>query len=690
MRLRSSLKEATPTALAAVGAVAWVATAVALWRVRGAVNFVDRDDGVITLAHARNLVDAGSVSVGAFGDRVAGLSSPLHFLVGVMYFALGGSGYQLLGRLLGMASLATVGAASGAVVGSELAESTPRRRWLALGGAGALQVGSWSFIGWQFSGMENPLISALLVAVVLMAPCATRSIGSAAAMGLLLGLLAIARLDTITLALPLAGAVLLAPGTDRGVTRARRAAAMTLPFLSVTGGTAATWWWYFGGLGSTTIDNRSRGVPVVLGLVAGSAAGVVALAALLWSLAGNQRTPRRVPPSLRWLAAVVGVGLLGAAALIFRGAEGGPEGGEVAKAVLATGALWAALAVTAAWVVPRAHFERLGVVTAVLLWIPVYAVVLGPTRIHPARVVSGAVPVLSIAIVVVVARLTPQPIPNLRRAVLTGALTGVLALDAVSPVQSSYFRTFYLGWVIEPRDTILVETASRTVGAVDPAIIPIVANPDLGRVAFSGSVQIVDLGKIGDPLLLKILLEPNARLRTAMAATYFFDVMPPDTWMLTEPWSCTYRTVRADPRFDARYVPVRASSWLSPDGDLNRPATCSDGETLASGVFTLRHPERQRDLLLAQDLLTRRTRPDHHYFDACRTDQPEECFARMRAFRRVFPGAREATSIQNRLAGLDATAHGRIARTLMLSPVNPTWAAEAFEALEAFEAEGGG
>jgi hypothetical protein len=49
-----------------------------------------RDDGIITLSHARNLVDYGFIGVGLSGDRVEGYSAPVQFFVyALAYFTLG-------------------------------------------------------------------------------------------------------------------------------------------------------------------------------------------------------------------------------------------------------------------------------------------------------------------------------------------------------------------------------------------------------------------------------------------------------------------------------------------------------------------------------------------------------------------------------------------------------------------------
>ena len=52
-----------------------------------------RDDGVITLSHARNLIENGFIGVGPSGERVEGYSTPLQFALGLLFILATGKGY---------------------------------------------------------------------------------------------------------------------------------------------------------------------------------------------------------------------------------------------------------------------------------------------------------------------------------------------------------------------------------------------------------------------------------------------------------------------------------------------------------------------------------------------------------------------------------------------------------------------
>ena len=688
--------------MAMSGGLLWVAGALLLWHLRGSINFVDRDDGIITLAHAKSLVQSGSISVGAFGDRVAGFSAPLHFMVGVVYFLLGGSSYQLLGRALGFLCLIGIGATTGALVGEELQTERAPIRWAALVAVAGLQLGSWSFFGWQFSGMENPIGALLLIVIMWRWDRVNASLPSAVWLGVMLGLLSIVRLDTITLAAPLTAVIVIESLMRREERSLRHVGALALPACLISLTAVTLWYLYFGSVGSTTIANRSRDAAATLDLLGIAALGVAGWLATLWAVHRMSRqTPGRNRAATGGGVLLAGCAMLIAAAALSVRVGDGRVGGLVMTAMWSVGVIWTAGAVVSGWSLPAARPKRLAAYTTVVVWVPCYALILGPSRIHPARVVSMAVPVLSLATVVVVAKLignrlerageTPRSTAVRVRATLTASGLAVLTLLIVAresslPADESFSKTFYLGWVIAPRDTILLQTARQTVGQVDQRLIPIVANPDLGRVAFRHEAQVVDLGKIGDPLLLRVLLEPNTKLRAAISKRYFFDIMPPDTWMLTEPWSCTYRSIRRDPRFDATYRRIDTDTTDSPDGDLTQAGTCSDGQTLLdNGVYTLRNPAARADLQLASDLVSERILPDDDFFSACRRNAPVECFTRMRAYRRAFPGAGPADEITDQLAGLGSSPAGRLARALITSPNNPQWADEAFDALVALE-----
>ncbi len=53
-----------------------------------------RDDGVITMSHARNWVDYGFIGVNPSGERVEGYSAPVQFFIYALAYRLSGVGYD--------------------------------------------------------------------------------------------------------------------------------------------------------------------------------------------------------------------------------------------------------------------------------------------------------------------------------------------------------------------------------------------------------------------------------------------------------------------------------------------------------------------------------------------------------------------------------------------------------------------
>lgn len=56
--------------------------------------YENRDDGIITLSHAKNLADFGSISVNPSGERVEGFSSPAQFVLYYVVYKISGISYQ--------------------------------------------------------------------------------------------------------------------------------------------------------------------------------------------------------------------------------------------------------------------------------------------------------------------------------------------------------------------------------------------------------------------------------------------------------------------------------------------------------------------------------------------------------------------------------------------------------------------
>jgi hypothetical protein len=120
-----------------------------------------RDDAVITLSHARNLVEFGSIGVDASGARVEGFSSPLQFWVFVLAYAVTRCGAERFLDCQVVVCTFLLGFAVAQLFGAKW------RMSLLLSAAVALALTqAVRFFGWHHSGMENPYTHAFFVATL--------------------------------------------------------------------------------------------------------------------------------------------------------------------------------------------------------------------------------------------------------------------------------------------------------------------------------------------------------------------------------------------------------------------------------------------------------------------------------------------------------------------------------------------
>ena len=120
------------------------------------------DDGVITMSHAKNLVDYGFIGVNPSGGRVEGYSAPVQFFIYAAAYGLTGIGYEtytdmqtdLFTFLLGALFI--------------LFFKENRARALALSVLAAFILSTqMPFLKWHGSGMENPITHVLFLATLL-------------------------------------------------------------------------------------------------------------------------------------------------------------------------------------------------------------------------------------------------------------------------------------------------------------------------------------------------------------------------------------------------------------------------------------------------------------------------------------------------------------------------------------------
>ncbi len=121
-----------------------------------------RDDGIITLSHAKNLVDHGFIGVNPSGERVEGFSAPAQFFTYALAYSVSGLDYATYSALQTLLCTFVLGALF------ILFFSDGWVRALSVTAIGALILTRYaSFLEWHGSGMENAITHVLFLASVL-------------------------------------------------------------------------------------------------------------------------------------------------------------------------------------------------------------------------------------------------------------------------------------------------------------------------------------------------------------------------------------------------------------------------------------------------------------------------------------------------------------------------------------------
>ena len=451
-----------------------------------------RDDAVITMSHARNLVDYGFIGVNPSGGRVEGYSAPAQFFLFATAYALTGTGYAAYAAAQTL--LATF------LLGALFVLFFKERKIAALlltAMAALLLAYLRPFLEWHGSGMENAVTHVLFLATVLILVSQVRTERILWLLSIPVFLASISRAESIYHIGPL----LVIFGVFWRLAF-RNWRGMCFSFI-VLGLWILFQWWrylYFGDFLPNTAYAQSI------------------------SVFENLRPWLRLDTE-HMLRAFVNAGQL----LQF-------HGGIVL--------LWA---LSVALVLPRRRPHRRH--TALLL------LLLGSLTLTAAfsETIFGS--------------------PTLDEARLTTHLAVFTALGT-----AAMFYCLYLGgiprkrWVTTAFGTILVFVFSRNVVApyflccpttnfepvrAEAAQIavaealprPTFSNPDLGVVSWHKQFNIIDLGRIGSPIMA---IEAGL-----IRADYFFNYAAPDIVMSHSSWSCTYDgELFSNPRFARLYQPV--------------------------------------------------------------------------------------------------------------------------------------
>jgi hypothetical protein len=559
-------------ALALLVGLAWVAMHAAFTLVfpdgaDGARAYRYRDDALITLSHARGLVEVGTVSVGVTGARVEGFSAPLQFAMAVIYYAAGGTGYRrFLDAQVWMATM-LLGSAFFVMLRVAAPQRPLRVTALVAAAVAAPLFATYPFFGWHSSGMENALTNMLAATAVAALALGTREIRVLPIASVAVAALALSRQEFAFHAVPLLAVasvwLVLRGGGWRGV------ALVVGPAAVLWAGVQVGRMSYFGTLlPNTAYVQRISPLRAAWGWAAvlwPLAAPIGYLAARVWRGGLGLRGVARSPAF--WIVSAIGVlGVGYLARYAGHGVRANVAALDGAARVLG-GAWWVLLVLGLALLVR----VRVGIVELLLTTLAVtgicHLLVFGPARLAGERVVTFVlVPLAGLA-----ATLLLQFDPGRAFGVAgpVGAtvvrLAGAAALMGVALVAAWGGRT---AWNSErPLCCDMSKTVRRILAEASSVArqtaLPVVsvANADLGLLSLRKQVNVTDLGLLGDPLLARVVRRARDAGRIDVAIDYLNRYAAPDVVELHGTWSCVYAPWGSSDGFRDQYHQVWDDGW---------------------------------------------------------------------------------------------------------------------------------
>ena len=446
-----------------------------------------RDDGVITMSVGRHIIDYGFVGVSPSGPIVEASSSPAQTLIYALAYAATDVHYADYAWAQTVVASILIGLLAGLLF--------TRKPWAGLATVGALAMGlsfTYPFFLWHGSGMENAVTHLLVLASLVGCALMIRAERVSYLWALPIALTCFARFELI------------------------------ISVAALMGLFALFWWISFRRLGALWFA-----IAVGVLVMGGHALRVDYFGALFPNTAAAQS----ISPSDRLVAVLAGAGW------VWKDMLG------VARANLWQSHFWVGLAflpLLALLPKPR-EFKFLGFAALVLLAIALISpVVFGRPRIDLPRtythfaLVAFMVPALCFYLGLVARH----------RLYLLGNLAGVVGIGVVLSQGAPY----YLGWEV----TAFNQIRERFVQVAEENQIqrPLISNPDLGAMTWYKQHNVLDLGRLGSPVLSR-LIEDRA------VADYILDFARPDFIESHGSWTRGFcKSVFLDPRFEARYRPM--------------------------------------------------------------------------------------------------------------------------------------
>ncbi len=455
-------------------------------------RYVDRDDAVITLSHARNFVEYGFIGTSPSGERIEGFSAPLQFWIAAAVYAVRPFDYHAFFRWQTLLGTLALGAVIAGLLQAGTADTSPARLAmiaLSIVAAALVLASSSAFLWWHASGMENPYKSVALVAALWILDAMLRRQRTSWFAIPVLFLAAITRIDAIVpvgmLAAAFAALWLFRYRDYRGL-------AVAVTALAVWGVFMIWRWRYFGQWEPNTGVAQRISIARHISAVAADPGGALTQ---YWN----------------W----------------FNG---------VGRTLFAFQLLW---------LVPICLYlraNRVAMNRAVLIMTGVLACVVqfalfGPARMDAPRTVTelGIYAVLAAPLVLLACE------PFGRRHLAAGA--AILALSVIVTARTPVHQ-LEIGWGTAGFEAVADEF--DRIAAAEDLPRATIANPDLGAVSWRKHFNVVDFGRLGSAAIP----------RSAAPGVFVAAIAQPDIIELHAPWACQYADLFGTREFAEGYVRV--------------------------------------------------------------------------------------------------------------------------------------
>ncbi len=461
-----------------------------------------RDDGVITLSHGKNWVDFGFIGVNPSGGRVEGYSAPLQLGIFTLLYAMTGLSYPSFFAIQILLATFALGFIMFLFFRQNVYYGFGATAITAL-----ILISSTEFMEWHYSGMENPLthLTTLWMLFLLWEMLRTKHIQFAYIAVFFLA--SICRAESIAYVFPIL--VVFTVGW-RIENKNWRGFFFSMAVLATWGTYMAARTCYFGDIFPNTA--YAQGISV---------------SHRLTELAGFHFDTYFYRSTL---AAFRKVFFSSNSFLLFL--------------VL--------IPMTLLWKKKRSiNVIFLIILFTMILTLFAFPFLFGPARLDPVRTTTQLTVVTALTIVCFIYEIGKAFSWKVSIALALIFLTAI--------VVTGFAPAKYLCCPAESFEQIYTEFEWMKDQEELPR--PEICNPDLGAVSFHKSFNILDLGKLGSPVLARI---HNPKI----VANYFFNYIAPDFIEAHTYWINRYRFIFDDPRFLETYTVEKQkhNSWFAKNG----------------------------------------------------------------------------------------------------------------------------